>query len=65
MPRKKIKDWESTLELLQKKVEIPVSVSVGYDYGKGTELENIIHKADQMMYENKRIVHKKMTNENG
>lgn len=62
---KKIKDWESTLELLQKKVEIPVSVSVGYDYGKGTELENIIHKADQMMYENKRIVHKKMTNENG
>lgn len=61
---KKIKDWENTLQLLQKKVEIPVSVSVGYDYGKGTDLENIIHKADQMMYENKRILHEKMANEN-
>mgnify|MGYP002514851638 FL=1 len=49
---------------LKKEIDFPVSVSVGYDFGHGTNLDQIIHKADQMMYENKRTVHEKMKNEN-
>lgn len=36
---------------------IPISASYGYAFGKGKELEEIIHRADQMMYENKRKFH--------
>lgn len=61
---KKIQDWEKTLETLKKEIDFPVSVSVGYDFGHGANLDQIIHKADQMMYENKRIMHEKMANKN-
>lgn len=54
---KKIQDWEKSLDDLQRNVEFPLSVSMGYSFGKGEELEKIIHNADQMMYENKRIIH--------
>lgn len=53
----KIQEWEKALEILQKNVEFPISVSSGYAVGKGEELENVIAAADKMMYENKRIAH--------
>ena len=58
--QRKIQDWEKSLERLQKTVDFPVSVSMGYAFGKGEELENVIKAADQMMYENKRVVHKEV-----
>lgn len=57
---RKIQDWEKSLEILQKSVEFPISVSMGYSFGKGEELDNIIYAADQMMYENKRAIHKEI-----
>ena len=56
--RRKIQEWEKVLENMQKSVEFPLSVSCGYAFGKGEDLENVINTADQMMYENKRIIHK-------
>ncbi len=55
--QRKIHDWEKALEALQKNVEFPISVSTGYAFGKGEDLETVIYRADKMMYENKRIMH--------
>jgi len=55
--RKKIREWESEIENTEHIGNVPISASYGYAYGKGEDLENIIHKADQMMYENKRKFH--------
>ena len=57
---RKIQEWENILGIIQKDVEFPLSVSLGYAYGKGEDLENVINAADQMMYENKRIMHSQM-----
>ena len=59
----KIYEWERSIEVLQTGVDIPISVSMGYAFGKGSDLEQIIHQADQMMYENKRMAHKMAENE--
>ena len=56
---KKIKEWEETVQKLGDIDGIPISASYGYAYGKGNGLEEIIHQADEMMYENKRRFHKK------
>lgn len=55
--KKKIKEWEEEIEKLDDIENIPISASYGYAFGKGKELEEIIHRADQMMYENKRKFH--------
>ncbi len=60
---KKIQEWKRSLEVLQTGMDIPISVSMGYAFGKGSDLEQIIHQADQMMYENKRMAHKMAENE--
>lgn len=54
---KKIEEWKDEIAKVANIDSIPVSAAYGYAYGKGTELEEIIHKADQMMYENKRKFH--------
>lgn len=55
--KKKIEEWEEEIAKLGMIQDVPISASCGYAYGKGTELETIIHTADQMMYENKRKFH--------
>lgn len=55
---KKIQDWNQVLNRLKKNMEFEISVSVGYAYGEGKDLDAVIHAADQMMYENKRLYHK-------
>lgn len=55
--KKKIQEWEEEMAKLEMIQDVPVSASCGYAYGKGSELEKIIHTADQMMYENKRKFH--------
>lgn len=58
--KKRILEWETTVSMLGKIESIPISASYGYAFGKGSELESIIKKADAMMYENKRKFHEKM-----
>ena len=59
---KKIQDWNAALNLLTNNIDFDVSVSVGYSYGHGKDLETLIHEADQMMYENKRSFHESEKN---
>lgn len=54
---KKIKEWEEEIAKIDNIGNVPVSAACGYAYGKGEDLESIIHDADQMMYENKRKFH--------
>jgi len=56
--KKKLAEWKAEMSKTDGIENVPISASYGYAYGKGTELENIIHDADQMMYENKRKFHK-------
>ncbi len=58
--QRKIQEWKKSLEVLQRNIEFPISVSMGYACGSGEDLEGVIYAADQMMYENKRIVHSQM-----
>ena len=55
--KKKIQEWEYEISKLECIGEYPISASYGYAYGAGAELEDVIHRADQMMYENKRKFH--------
>ena len=57
--RRKLNDWESALSQVSETVDIELSVSYGYAWGRGEELLNIINTADHMMYENKREFHKR------
>lgn len=59
---KKLQEWDVALSRLKKNIEFDVSVSVGYAYGEGKDLESLIHEADQMMYENKRLFHESEKN---
>lgn len=54
---RKVKEWEEEIAKLGMIQDVPISASYGYAHGKGSELETIIHAADQMMYENKRNFH--------
>lgn len=53
----KIAEWNTFLARLQEGTDIPLSVSVGYAYGRGDEFDELAKEADSMMYENKKIMH--------
>ena len=57
---KKLQDWNKTLAKLQQKVDINLSVAVGYSSGKGENFDSIIREADRMMYENKNKMHEQL-----
>ena len=46
-------EWRQSIESMNRSSKIPISASVGYAVGKGTEIENLITQADQMMYAEK------------
>lgn len=48
-----IEKWRRDLRHLEKKVEFDVSVAVGYAWGNGVDYDEIIRRADQMMYVDK------------
>lgn len=58
----RISIWNEELDKVRKDFDIPISVSVGYAVGEGRNIIDIIHKADNMMYENKREWHKQEDN---
>ena len=55
---KKLQDWRKTLDKLQQKVDIKLSVAVGFANGNGENFDSIIRDADRMMYKNKEEIHK-------
>lgn len=57
---KKLKEWKKTLDDLQKRTDIELSVAVGYASGTGDNFDRIIREADRMMYENKKEMHKQL-----
>lgn len=62
MVAKKIREWKQVLKELGRNSEYPISVSVGYAYGEGKNLDIIIREADRKMYENKRLIHNSLLN---
>lgn len=53
----KMQEWETIFNRIQKQSSNSISVSVGYAYGAGKDIDCVIRKADQMMYANKRAYH--------
>lgn len=52
-----LKRWRLMLDRLNVQANMEVSASYGYACGKGKNLQQVIHEADQMMYEHKRKYH--------
>lgn len=55
----KVQEWEEKLAQAAETSNFPLSASMGYAAGSGSDLEAVIRAADQMMYENKRLHHKR------
>lgn len=55
--RRKLGEWQKAYGEATADASIELSVSYGYAWGKGADLEDIIRRADHMMYENKRAYH--------
>lgn len=47
-------EWNQNMESMNRSSKIPLSASVGYAVGRGCDIEDIISRADRMMYEEKR-----------
>ena len=60
--RRKLGEWQKAYNEAVADAPLEVSVSDGYAWGKGAEIEDIIRRADQMMYENKRAYHQEHDN---
>lgn len=52
-----LKRWRLMLDRLNVQANMVVSASYGYACGNGKNLQQVIHEADQMMYEHKRKFH--------
>lgn len=57
--QRKLNDWKHALNKVSENVDMELSVSYGYAWGKGEELTEVINVADQMMYTNKREYHRR------
>lgn len=53
----KVNKWSAAIKKAEPVGDIPLSASYGYAWGEGKNIEQIIHDADQMMYEQKRQYH--------
>ena len=53
----KIESWNKAINEIQPLYSFEISASLGYAYGKENELKDLINKADQMMYEEKKKHH--------
>lgn len=56
--QKKLEDWESVVKKMDTIQGVPITAAYGFSYGVGKDLEEIIRRADKMMYENKYNFHK-------
>lgn len=55
--KEKIAKWLASLQSYESIGDIRPSASYGYAWGSGRDIQQIIHDADQMMYQNKRKYH--------
>lgn len=55
--KEKIEKWNAYIKNADPIGDIPLSASYGYAWGDGKHIDEIIHNADQMMYNNKRQHH--------
>ena len=53
----KINKWNEAIKNAEPIGDIPLSASYGYAWGEGKDIDQVIHNADQMMYDNKRQHH--------
>ena len=53
----KINKWNEYIKNAEPIGDIPLSASYGYAWGEGKYIHQVIHMADQMMYDNKRQHH--------
>lgn len=53
----KIKKCNEAIKNAEPIGDIPLSASYGYAWGEGKDIDQVIHNADQMMYDNKRQHH--------
>lgn len=49
--------WRLVLNTLNAQANVEVSAAYGYACGRGSDIHEVIHEADQMMYEHKRKYH--------
>lgn len=49
-----LNEWNQNMKSMNQSSKIPLSASVGYAVGKGSDIEELIKKADEMMYREKR-----------
>lgn len=56
--QKKLEEWECITKKMDSIQGVPITAAYGFAYGSGKDLQEVIHKADQMMYENKYNFHK-------
>lgn len=56
--KEKINKWNEYIKNAEPIGDIPLSASYGYAWGEGKNIDQVIHDADQMMYDNKRQHHK-------
>ena len=50
--------WETEVQKAEESCEFPVSASIGYAYGMGSRIEELIREADSAMYERKNAMYK-------
>lgn len=48
-----LNEWRQSMESMNRSSKVPISASVGYAVGKGSDIESLIAQADQMMYAEK------------
>ena len=53
----KVNKWKEFIKNAEPIGDIPLSASYGYAWGEGKDIDQVIHNADQMMYDNKRQHH--------
>lgn len=53
----KVNRWNAAIKKAAPIGDIPLSASYGYAWGEGKNIDQVIHDADQMMYEHKRKHH--------
>lgn len=54
--------WKESLDLMKSQYPFEISASIGYAYGQGKDLQELINVADTMMYEDKKKFHNQQKN---
>lgn len=60
--KKTVENWKRNTHAMQSKYPFDISASIGYSYGQGKDLQEIINAADKMMYEDKKKFHEQLNN---